>query len=290
MNASTQPVGILSFVVSLGLGLVACEDRVEAEAAAEPVGPETPAEPERPKTPAAGPIEEPVRDVAPPDHQLAFERDRVLEGSPDIRLKILQPAEGDVVHDDTLELSVALQGYDTGPGAGHVHVIVDNQPYEAYYRAGDEPFEIDLSALPPGVHTIRAFPSRPWHESIKQPGAFAATHFFYREKRGNPPPLDGPMLTFSRPKGAYDVSPAENRILLDWYVTGCRIGKQCMVRYTLDDLRPQTVEHWVPIWLESLPQGTHTLMLELVDPRGRLIAHPYNRTTREFEVRVQGAS
>ena len=48
----------------------------------------------------------------------------------------------------------------------HIHVILDNQPYEAYYNL-DQPFE--LRNVMDGPHTLRVFPSRPWHESFKNP-------------------------------------------------------------------------------------------------------------------------
>jgi hypothetical protein len=53
-------------------------------------------------------------------------------------------------------------------------VILDNQPYEAYYELG-QPFE--LRNVSEGKHTLRVFPSRPWHESFKNDGAFQMVEF-----------------------------------------------------------------------------------------------------------------
>jgi hypothetical protein len=61
----------------------------------------------------------------------------------------------------------------TGKG-NHIHVILDNQPYEAYYELG-QPFE--LRNVVEGKHTLRVFPSRPWHESYKNDGAFQMVMF-----------------------------------------------------------------------------------------------------------------
>ena len=66
------------------------------------------------------------------------------------KLKIVEPKDGATVSGPTvklkLELSGDLKGYqphkDPSTGTGnHVHVILDNQPYEAYYNLG-EPFEL----------------------------------------------------------------------------------------------------------------------------------------------------
>jgi hypothetical protein len=98
-------------------------------------------------------------------------------------LKIISPAKDAVINgskvDVKLELSGDLKGYmphkDPATGKGnHVHVILDNQPYEAYYEI-DQPFE--LRNVTEGKHTLRVFPSRPWHESYKNEGAFQMVEF-----------------------------------------------------------------------------------------------------------------
>jgi hypothetical protein len=99
------------------------------------------------------------------------------------KLKIVEPKEGASVKGSTvklkLDLSGDLKGYkphkdpETGMG-NHIHVILDNEPYEAYYNL-DQPFELRNVAA--GPHTIRVFPSRPWHESYKNDGAFQMVTF-----------------------------------------------------------------------------------------------------------------
>lgn len=98
-------------------------------------------------------------------------------------LKIISPAKDAVINgskvDVKLELTGDLRGYmphkDPATGKGnHIHVILDNQPYEAYYEIG-QPFE--LRNVTEGKHTLRVFPSRPWHESYKNEGAFQMVEF-----------------------------------------------------------------------------------------------------------------
>src|SRR4030095_9246386 len=78
-----------------------------------------------------------------------------------------------------LELSGDLRGYkphkDPATEKGnHIHVILDNEPYEDYYEL-EQPFE--LRNLMEGKHTLRVFASRPWHESYKNEGAFQMVSF-----------------------------------------------------------------------------------------------------------------
>jgi hypothetical protein len=98
-------------------------------------------------------------------------------------LSIVEPREGSTITGSTvnvkLNLSGDLKGYKPGkdPATGmgnHIHVILDNQPYEAYYDLS-QPFE--LRNVTEGKHTLRVFPSRPWHESFKNEGAFQMVTF-----------------------------------------------------------------------------------------------------------------
>ncbi len=98
-------------------------------------------------------------------------------------LHIVAPANNAVINgasvDVELHLAGDLKGYkphkDPSTGKGnHIHVILDNQPYEAYYEL-DHPFE--LRNVTEGKHTLRVFASRPWHESYKDPGAFQMVSF-----------------------------------------------------------------------------------------------------------------
>jgi hypothetical protein len=98
-------------------------------------------------------------------------------------LKIVEPKAGATIPSSTvkvkLDLSGDLKGYEphmdpeTKTG-NHIHVILDNQPYEAYYNLDHE---FELRNVSDGEHTIRVFASRPWHESYKNDGSFQMVKF-----------------------------------------------------------------------------------------------------------------
>jgi hypothetical protein len=98
-------------------------------------------------------------------------------------LKFVSPRNNETIATSTvnvkLDLSGDLKGYkpmkDPATGMGnHIHVILDNQPYEAYYDLS-QPFE--LRNVTEGKHTLRVFASRPWHESYKNPESFQMVAF-----------------------------------------------------------------------------------------------------------------
>jgi hypothetical protein len=224
-----------------------------------------------------------------------------------------------------LELSGDLMGYmphkDPSTGKGnHIHVILDNQPYEAYYELG-QPFE--LRNVVAGKHTLRVFPSRPWHESYKNDGAFQMTTFTVKgggdaakptttntgqtmaNNNSSPAPTtprEGkdmasstagnvdpkkPLLTYSRPKGEYKGGDADT-IMIDFWLTNAKLkgdGGDYRVRYIIDDDDPKYIDKWEPIWLSGWLGGKHTVRLELLGKDDMPVDNGgYNTTTREITV------
>lgn len=244
-------------------------------------------------------------------------------------LKIVSPAKDAVINGSNVEvkldLSGDLKGYmphkDPATGKGnHIHVILDNQPYEAYYELG-QPFE--LRNVVAGKHTLRVFPSRPWHESFKSDGAFQMVAFTVKgggdaakptttnsgQTMANnnagarpTPPREGkdvsastagevdpakPLLTYSRPKGEYKDADADP-IMIDFWLTGAKLkgdGGEYRVRYIIDDDDAKYIDKWEPIWLSGWIAGKHTVRLELLDKDSKPVENGgYNTTSRDITV------
>ena len=124
--------------------------------------------------------------LAPTDRPAKIKDQMAARGEQDEAsptLKIVEPREGASVTGSTvnvrLELAGDLKGYKPGkdPATGmgnHIHVILDNEPYEAYYNLGES---FELRNVTAGKHTLRVFASRPWHESYKNDGSFQMVTF-----------------------------------------------------------------------------------------------------------------
>lgn len=244
-------------------------------------------------------------------------------------VKIISPANNSTIKGSVvavrLDLSGDLKGYqphkDPATGAGnHIHVILDNQPYEAYYEL-DQPFE--LRNVTGGKHTLRVFPSRPWHESYKNDGAFQMVTFTVegggdankptttnsgqtmannnsspggqasREGKDVSPGIAGdvdpakPLLTYSRPKGENKGADADP-IMIDFWLSNAKLkgdGGEYRVRYIIDDDEAKYIDKWEPIWLSGWTNGTHSVRLELLDKDGNPVENGgYNTTSREITV------
>jgi hypothetical protein len=246
-------------------------------------------------------------------------------------LKIVEPKADSTVASSTvkvkLELSGDLKGYKPGMDeathtGNHIHVILDNQPYEAYYNLEGGPFE--LRNVADGDHTLRVFPSRPWHESYKNEGAFQMVKFTVKNggadtarpattNTGQPmsnanantaakPTPEGkdmqpgtggavdpgkPLLTYSRPKGEYKGADTD-AIMIDFWLHGAQLkgdGGAYRVRYSVDGGEAKYIDKWAPIWLAGWAAGKHTVKLELIDPDGGVADNGgYNSTSRDITV------
>ena len=246
-------------------------------------------------------------------------------------LKIASPAEGSTINSSTvpvkLELSGDLKGYKPGMDpatkmGNHIHVILDNQPYEAYYNIDGSAFE--LRNVADGEHTLRVFASRPWHESYKNDGSFQMVKFTVKNGNANTnqpattnsgqqmsnansnanaaPTPEGkamqsstggavdakkPLLTYSRPKGEYKEADADPIMIDFWLANGKLVGDggEYRVRYSVNGGEPKFIEKWAPLWLQGWTAGKHSIKLELVDKDGNVVDNGgYNSTTREITV------
>jgi hypothetical protein len=230
-------------------------------------------------------------------------------------LAILEPKNGAKISGSTVKLKLGLSGdlkgyhphKDPATNAGnHIHVILDNQPYEAHYSL-ETGFELRNVAA--GKHTIRVFASRPWHESYKNNGSFQMVSFtvtgggdaskptttasgqMMGEGKDFPTSQAGmvnarkPLLTYSRPKGEYK---GDDPIMIDFWLANAKLkgdGGKYQVRYSIDGGAPKMLDKWEPIWVSGWSAGKHSIKLELVDQKGNVIDNGgYNATTREITV------
>lgn len=242
------------------------------------------------------------------------------------KLTIVEPAAGATISSSAVKVKLRiagdLKGYkphmDEATKTGnHIHVILDNQPYEAYYNLDQE---FDLRNVADGEHTLRVFPSRPWHESYKNEGAFQMVKFAVKNggAEANKPattnagqqmsnanaaatpegkemqnstagPVDPtkPLLTYSRPKGEYKGADAD-AIMIDFWLANARLkgdGGTYRVRYSVDGGEVKYIDKWAPVWLSGWTAGKHTIKLELVDENGNPVDNGgYNSTSREITV------
>lgn len=203
---------------------------------------------------------------------------------PEVSLAITAPEDGAVLESgEKVEVSFDVGNYRTGTEIGqHVHLIVDNNPYIAHY---DATTPVVLENLEPGTHTLRAFPARHYHLSLKEGDVFKTTTFHVEEKSDDYTfDREKPYVTYSRPKGTYGQDAAKS-LLLDFYVQNVELGTDAKVVYGVNGEETELTE-WKPVLLPPLEAGEHEITLKLVDMEGNLIENGgFNNTTRTITVK-----
>jgi hypothetical protein len=221
-----------------------------------------------------------------------------------VSLRFTDPAEGAALQGNSVAPTFTVTGYpiykDAERNKGqHIHVILDNEPYEADYDP-TKPFSPDngkFNNLAPGTHTLRAFPGREWHESIKQAdGAFDMVVFNVGKATVTNIDKKAPLLTYSRPKGENRFKEDPRGLMLDFYVSNANIGiNDYKVKYTLNGKDSRVLTSWQPVWWkwEELGPGDYTILLELLDKDNKPVPFKvgnmdYNRTERKFKILAEG--
>lgn len=231
-----------------------------------------------------------------------------------VETKILYPKENEVKKSSLVKGQIRLDGIALGVDTEQprkkevwndnegqsLHIFIDNQPYisvnEALIDALDDvedyfdqtaDFEIPFK-LQPGMHVIRAFPVRSYNESVKSNKAFAASTFYYQEKKGNSKiDLTQPYLTYNEPQGEYDYDRKNQQpILLDFYVSNCELSKDgYKVRLTIDNENQRILTSWQPYYIYGLKKGQHRIRLELLDPQNNYFPGLFNDVTRTIVIK-----
>lgn len=166
----------------------------------------------------------------------------------------------------------------------HIHLIIDNEPYLAKYEASFE------QKMEDGEHTILAFLSRSYHESIKVPSASIVKNVTVKDGAFTATSdVKEPMLFYSRPKGTY-VGDAAKKLLLDFYPYNVELGADYKVKVELNGQMIALLNKWQPYALEGLPMGDNKVTLTLVDGKGEMVETPLNPVSRTFTLKPDPTS
>lgn len=205
------------------------------------------------------------------------------------QVTIQSPRADEFIESDTVEVSLKVEDlplfkdktWELGP---HVHLFIDDQPYQAVYDASAP---VTLKGLTPGTHTIRAFASRPWHESFKNPGAYdQVTFHVFTQTEGDRPTPNQPLLTYSRPQATYGAEP----IMLDFYLQDPRANGMAappQVKVTINGTS-FVMDRWEPIYLKGFKEGQNWLKVELLNSSGQPLTGPFSSQTRLITFKPDG--
>lgn len=207
-------------------------------------------------------------------------------------LKETLPADGKKIPPGLVKFDFKLENFELGmqtPDAGnkgcnnsdkgqHIHHILNNEPYTAYYETAWE------KELPEGSYTSLAFLARSYHESIKNASAWQIRQFTVGNAKPQFIDLKAPHLFYSRPKGDYIGEKNTQKILLDFYLLNSVLAPEAnKVKATING-KDFIIDRWQPYFIEGLPLGENTIALTLLDKNGAPIPGPYNQVQRKINL------
>lgn len=224
---------------------------------------------------------------------------------PGAKTRVSNFEDGSLLDDANLSVVVDVENFELGVQTDterakeiansaegqHAHIILDNDPYLADYKAG-EPFEIGV--LTQGPHTLVVFPSRSYHESVKSPEAAEILNFYVGKEEGEFM-LDKskPAIIYSRPKGEYKGKDAE-KILLDFYLNNVELSPDgYKAKYTVtkkdspSETASITLTEWTPALVSGLTSGEYVVTLQLLDKDGSVVDGAFNNTERTITVTAE---
>jgi hypothetical protein len=228
----------------------------------------------------------------------------------EVEVRIAFPEKGEVKTENPVTAQLRLEAYPLGfasdfPRAREirdndegqaVHIILDGKKHFDINEAIDdvtENQEIDFDQilettipynLTPGIHILRAFPVRSFGESLKGPSCFDAIYFYFGKAESKPSiDLSKPYLTYNSPEGEYK---SGQPILLDFYLTNTQLSQDgYKVRLIIDGSDKRILTQWVPYYIYGLKKGSHTIKLELLDPKGSVVPPLFDDLHQTINVR-----
>lgn len=221
-----------------------------------------------------------------------------VEGSPEYpeaSLSILSPTNTDAVDAGTVDFAFEVSGgdYELGSQTGdaetkgcsnsgkgqHIHLIIDNEPYEASYAT-----EYTTKAeLEEGGHVALAFISRSYHESLKHEGAAVVLPFQVGDTESGDFDTEAQHMFYSRPKGEYNITDAPN-VFLDFYLINTTISEGGNYVIATIDGNEFKITEWAPYYMKGLAIGDHTIKIQLFDSEGNFIVGPFNSAEKTFKL------
>ncbi len=149
----------------------------------------------------------------------------------------------------------------------HLHLNIDNR---RHYLSNSNNFEYPVEN---GIYKFFAFISRSYYESIKNPDAIIAKKIEIRNGQlVKSKDLENVDIIYNAPRGIYKNEDSE-KIVLDFLIVNTEVSEGGnTVRVTIDGKKVATLDKWQACYIEGAEAGEHTVLLELLNEGGQLIA------------------
>lgn len=177
-----------------------------------------------------------------------------------------------------------------------VHVIIDEHPYFPISGSAIDPFDDSGNyyfmsyrfeipyKLNPGPHVLRLFPAKSFGESLKDPGTFVSLNFYVGEEKEGAKNLMLPYLSYNEPSPLMHYKRGVP-VLLDFYVSNATLSPDgYQVRLFIDGKEIEILSSWQPYYIYGLRRGKHTIEIELIDEKKKIVSGPFSKASQSIMV------
>ena len=193
-------------------------------------------------------------------------------------MEIVSPRQGEITG-EKIETYFALAGFELSSEGPHLHMMLDDGDITEHY---DSKSPVVFEDLSDGPHVLRAFLVDENHLSNKSSRTFDMVQFYVNEEAGSLPIDESqPMLLLNVPSGGHEYT-SEGDVLLDFWLSNAILGTyDYKIKYSLDG-HEGTLSLWNSSVITGLSEGKHKLILDLIDPNGKIVLGNFNHTVRTF--------
>ncbi len=201
-----------------------------------------------------------------------------------IEVRVLSPKPMEILPSTHVDIFLDVQNYLLKEEGNRLHVIINNDPP---VEVVDAVRPLTLPRLGEGGNTVRVFAVRPDGTMIRDPKAYAMTHFYVRRRDfTNYTDPAQPYLTVNLPLTGEIETDAQGRICFDYMIHNAdwQSGPSHRIRYRIGPFEGFLNEPG-PVYWSNLTTGRHTLQVELFDANNQAVFGPFNTVERQFQVR-----
>lgn len=188
---------------------------------------------------------------------------------------ILSPVMEQCLPGPDVAVTVETGGVGFTPCGCSLHFMLDNEPFEVQYDPSHPHVFQDVR---PGTHTVRAYATDAQHQAIPGTLNYVTFSVAYPDEE-NRLEFNEPLLTYNLPQGEYRGIDSGD-LTINFLVDGTVMARRgYRVNYYVDGRR-YVVSDCLTRHVKGLAPGFHTVRVDLVDERNRVVPGPFNSTER----------
>ncbi|MEM9399375.1 MAG: hypothetical protein AAF984_04140, partial [Verrucomicrobiota bacterium] len=201
-----------------------------------------------------------------------------------IKVKLLSPVNKEIIPFRDVDVFLDVENYKLAEGGNRLHVILDNQAPVAVH---DINTPLSFKDLTQGGHALRLFAVKPNGTTFTNAEAFKTIQFYVVKKDfQNYIDPSAPYITINMPRTGVIDTDDFGRVIFDYRIHNGLFNADMgyKLKFSMGSYEG-IIDKPGPIFWSNIPNGKHTLVVELYDSNNRPVYGVFNHVQRQFEIR-----